>query len=89
MDWRQRSAKDWKFFAEGLVLGVFLLEDAGDAVGEVGDLFGELDDGVFPVDFVRLAVVEEEGEDFDELFGVGDGVVEGDEVVLIEDGAVR
>lgn len=34
-----------------------------------------------------LTVVEEALEDFDELFGRGDGVVEGDAVVLIEDGA--
>ncbi len=40
----------------------------GHAVGEFGDFVSELGDGVFPVGIVRLLVVEEELEDFDELF---------------------
>ena len=61
-----------------LVLGV---EDGGDPEGEVGDLFRELEDGLFPVDLVGLAVVEEELQDFDEAFGLDQIAVEGDAVV--------
>ena len=78
-----------EIFAEGGVLLELFFEDFGYAVGDVGDLLGELCDGVFPVDFVGLFVFEEELEDFNELFGGGDGVVEGDAVVLVEDGVAR
>lgn len=73
-------------FAEGAVLLELAFEDGGYAFGEVGDLLGEPGDGFFPVDLVGLLVLEEEFEDFDELFGGGDGVVEGDAVALVEDG---
>lgn len=73
-------------FAEGGVLAELVFEDFGYAVGEVGDLGGELGNGIFPVDFVGLLVFEEEFEDFDELFRGGDGVVEDDAAVLVEDG---
>ena len=72
---------------EGGVSVVFRGEDLGDAVGDVGDLLGEAGDGGLPVDFVGLTVLEEEGEDFEELFGLVNGCIEGDAVVLIEDGA--
>ena len=88
MDWRQRSAKDWEVFAEGGVALVFCGEDFVDAVGELGDFGGELGDGILPVGDVGLLVVEEELEDFDELFRRGDGLVEGDAAVLVEDGVV-
>ena len=69
MDWRQSSAKDWKFSRK---VAFFLCSASRmlvDAVGELGDFFGELGDGFFPVGDVGLLVVEEELEDFDELFG--------------------
>jgi hypothetical protein len=47
------------------------------------------EDGFFPIDLVRLAVLEEELEDFDEVFGFGEVAVELDQVVLVEDGAGR
>ena len=75
-----------KVFAEGGILLELAFEDPGYAFGEIGDLLGELDDGFFPVDLVRLFVLEEELENLDELFGRGDGVVEGDAVALVEDG---
>jgi hypothetical protein len=75
-------------FAVGGVLRVLGFEDFGYAVGEVGDFFGELEDGLFPVDLVGLAVLEEELEDFDEVIRPGEVAVEGDAVVLVEDGAV-
>ncbi len=89
MDWRQSSAKALKRSRKLGVLRVFVVEDFGDALGEVGDLLGELEDGLFPVDLVGLAVLEEELEDFYEVFGVVEGAVEGDAVVLVEDGARR
>ncbi len=73
--------------AEGGVLCELPFEDGGYAPGEVGDLFGEAGDGFFPVDLVRLFVLEEELEDGDEIFRVGDGVVEDDSLALVEDGA--
>ena len=74
--------------AEGGILLVLGFEDGGDAASEVGDLVGELGDGLFPVGDVGVAVVEEKVEDFDQVLGPGDVAVEGDAVVLIEDGAV-
>lgn len=62
-------------------------EDAGYAFGKVGNLLGELGDGLFPVDLMGLLVLEEGFEDFYELFGVGNFVVEDDAVALVEDGA--
>jgi hypothetical protein len=89
MDWRQRVGEGLEVLAEGGILLVFGFEDFGDAAGEVGDLVGELGDGFFPVGDVGVAVVEEELENFDQVFGLGEVAVEGDAVVLIEDGAGR
>jgi len=75
--------------AEGGVALVFFGEDFVDTGGAFGDFGGELGDGILPVGDVGLFVVEEELEDFDELFRVGDGIVEGDAAVLIEDGVGR
>ena len=74
--------------AEGGVLLVFRFEDGGDAACEIGNLLGELGDGLFPVDLVGLTVLEEEVEDFDQPFRLVEVAVEGDAVVLIQDGAI-
>ena len=75
--------------AEGGILLVLGFEDGGDAASEVGDLVGELGDGLFPVGDVGVAVVEEKLEDFDQVFWLDEIAVEGDAVVLIEDGSIR
>jgi hypothetical protein len=77
-----------ELFTEVGVLLVLGFEDFSDASGEVRDLLGELEDGFFPIDFVGQAMLEEVLEDFDEVFGFGKVAVEGDTVVLVEDGAV-
>lgn len=74
--------------AEAGVAVVLGEEDGLDGSGEVFDLGGELIDGILPVGDVGLLVFEEESEDFDQLFGVGDVVVEGDSRILVEDCAV-
>lgn len=64
-------------FAEGGVAGVLAFKDGGDAASEVGDFLGELEDGIFPVDFVGLSMLEEELKDLNEGFGLVDGSIEG------------
>jgi hypothetical protein len=73
--------------AEGGILLVFGFEDGSDAASEVGNLVGELGDGLFPVRNVGVAIVEKKLENFDQVFGLGEVAVERDAVVLIEDGS--
>ena len=77
MDCRQSSAKDCKFSRK---VAFCLNSPSRIFVSEIGNLFGELGDGLFPVDLVGLRVLEEEFEDLDELFRGGDGVVEDDAI---------
>jgi hypothetical protein len=56
-------------FAEGGVLLVLGLKNVRDAGGKFGDFLCELGDGGLPIYLVGLAVLEEELEDFDEVFG--------------------
>jgi hypothetical protein len=74
-------------FAESPVAIVLGQQQGLDGSGEVFYLGGELVDGVFPVGDVGLLMIEEELEDVNEFFGVGEVTVEGDAAVLIEDGA--
>ena len=75
-----------KVLAECGILFVLRFEDCRDAFGQLWNLLRELGDGLFPVGYVGQLVVEEEFEDVNQLVGGFDGVVEGDAVVLIEDG---
>ena len=69
------------------VFGVPGFEDLGHAFGELRDALGEVLDGVFPDEMVGLAVLEEKPQEVDELIGFGKITVEGNKVILMEDGA--
>ncbi len=74
---------------KGFVVGMFLLDALHKALRQVGDAFFEVGHGMFKGGDVGGGIVEEGIEYGDEFFGVGQVYVEGEFVVLVEDGTAR